>query len=138
MTFTVFLSERKIRLYSMFCIIPSDIFLKTVYYFAQAGSNFEPVYIFEVIYGLQRACILLLKVIYGLKNGPRSEVIYGTLKCITGWRLILKRHSSLVTKLMHICYLNYFFEIFGALCISSSHNQTSSKIGLSEFLWLLQ
>ena len=37
--------------------LPSDIFLNAVYYFAQAGSNFEPVYIFEVIYGLQRARI---------------------------------------------------------------------------------
>ena len=60
-----------------FTAIPSDTFSKAVYYFAQAGSNFEPVYIFEVIYGLQRDRILLSKVIYGLKNGPRSEVIYG-------------------------------------------------------------
>ena len=66
-------------------MFPSDTFLNAVYYFAQAGSNFEPVYIFEVIYGLQRARILLSKVIYGLKNGPRSEVIYGSLKCITGY-----------------------------------------------------
>ena len=61
-------------------------------------SNFEPIYIFEVkyrlqrarkllskvIYRLQRARILLLKVIYGLKNGPRLEVIYGILKGTTG------------------------------------------------------
>ena len=74
-----------------FLVPPSDTFSTAVYYFAQAGSNFEPVYIFEVIYGLQRAHILLSKVIYGLqrahillskviyglKNGPRSEVIYG-------------------------------------------------------------
>ena len=45
---------------------PSDTFFECVYYFTQAGSNFEPVYIFGVIYGLQRACILLSKVIYGL------------------------------------------------------------------------
>ena len=70
--------------------LPSDTFFECVYYFAQAGSNIEPVYIFEVIYGLQRARILLSKVIYGLqrarillskviyvlKNEPRSEVIY--------------------------------------------------------------
>ena len=68
---------------------PSDTFSKAVYYFAQAGSNFEPVYIFKVIYGLirvrillskviyglQRAHILLSKEIYGLKSGPRLEVI---------------------------------------------------------------
>ena len=69
-------------------MFPSDTFLNAVYYFAQAGSNFEPVYIFEVIYGLQRARILLSKVIYGLKNGPRLEVIYGTQKCITGNRAL--------------------------------------------------
>ena len=65
-------SNIRIRYY----LPPSDTFLKAIYYFAQAGSNFEPVYIFEVIYGLQRARILLSKVIYGLKNGPKSEVIY--------------------------------------------------------------
>ena len=31
------------------------------------------------------ARILLSKVIYGLKNGPRSEVIYAIKKCITGF-----------------------------------------------------
>ena len=31
--------------------IPSGTFQNTVYYFAPAGSNFEPIYIFEVIYG---------------------------------------------------------------------------------------
>ena len=57
---------------------PSDTFLNAVYYFAQAGSNFEPVYIFEVIYGLQRASILLSKVIYGLQRARilLSKVIY--------------------------------------------------------------
>ena len=81
------------KLPSKLKVLPSDTFLNAVYYFAfaQAGSNFEPIYIFEVIYGLQRAHILLSKVIYGLqrtrillskviyglKNGPRSEVIYG-------------------------------------------------------------
>ena len=29
--------------------MPSDTFFECVYYFGQAGSNFEPVYIFEVI-----------------------------------------------------------------------------------------
>ena len=55
------------RLDIVVCILklnlPSDTFLNAVYYFAPAGSNFEPVYIFEVIYWLQRAGILLSKVI---------------------------------------------------------------------------
>ena len=32
---------------------------------------------------------ILSKVIYGLKNGPRSEVIYGSLKCITGYNVLI-------------------------------------------------
>ena len=51
------------------------------------GPFLSPYIYFKVIYGLglQRASILLLKVIYGLKNGPRLEVIYGILFCITGY-----------------------------------------------------
>ena len=58
---------------------PSDTFSKTVYYFAQAGSNFEPVYIFEVIYGHQRDRILFSKVIYG-SNIRASKSPYITFK----------------------------------------------------------
>ena len=39
----------------------------------------------ENIISFQVSHILLSKVIYGLKNGPRPEVIYGTLKCATGY-----------------------------------------------------
>ena len=64
-------------------LLPSDTFFECVYYFAQAGSNFEPVYIFEVIiYRLQKARILLSKVIY---RPPIRSNIYALKKCITGY-----------------------------------------------------
>ena len=75
-----------------------------------------------------------MKVIYGLKNRPRSEVIYGTLKCTTGQGLLGTTSFQNFSKIVH------FFVDFRALFVlaeefhGTSVLQTRSQVDFSSLV----